>query len=193
MKTIKMKWTGIRPLVMNNGAMVDRANPLKIKIDRINKKKSKDVTDTENEERDHLQWEGALYWSDELGPIIPADNIERCLQLGAQKSQKGKSIAAAVFCTEPEFAIEYDGPKDKNKMYLTRKFELRKPVVVAKQRVMKVRPMIQAGWVITPEFEFDDKIINEKDLVKAAEDAGALIGLGDWRPKFGRFIVEIVS
>jgi hypothetical protein len=29
-----------------------------------------------------------------------------------------------------------------------------------------------------------------KNLVKAMTDAGSLVGLGDWRPKFGRFLVE---
>jgi len=50
--------------------------------------------------------------------------------------------------------------------------------------------MVPTGWSLTFTLEFDDSILNEKALVKAMVDAGALIGLGDWRPKFGRFSVE---
>jgi hypothetical protein len=50
--------------------------------------------------------------------------------------------------------------------------------------------LFPTGWSILFELEFDDSIINEESVLKAAVDAGALIGLGDWRPKFGRFTVE---
>jgi hypothetical protein len=51
--------------------------------------------------------------------------------------------------------------------------------------------MFPTGWVLRFELEFDDSVIGPKELVKAMNDAGALVGLGDWRPKFGRFLVEV--
>jgi hypothetical protein len=38
--------------------------------------------------------------------------------------------------------------------------------------------------------DFDDNVIEEEEILKVAEDAGLLVGLGDWRPRFGRFMVE---
>jgi hypothetical protein len=29
-------------------------------------------------------------------------------------------------------------------------------------------------------------------VIDSTREAGAIIGLGDWRPKFGRFTVEVV-
>jgi len=43
----------------------------------------------------------------------------------------------------------------------------------------------------TEELEYDEQILNEADLLQACIDAGARILPGDWRPKFGRFTVEV--
>jgi hypothetical protein len=192
MKTIKVKWTGIRPLLMHNGLMADPTNPLVRRAKEITSKGSKKMTDADYEEKNRLDWEGGLYWDTEDGLIIPSDNIERCIQLGAQKSRIGKDVQAAVFCAAPHVAIDYTGPKDKEKLYADPRFSLRKGVAVNKARVIRIRPMIPTGWSLTFEVEFDESIVNPKSLLKAMTDAGALIGLGDWRPKFGRFLVEEV-
>jgi hypothetical protein len=75
-------------------------------------------------------------------------------------------------------------------MFADPKFVLRKGVAVQKARIIRVRPMIPTGWVVKIELEFDESIVNPKSLMKAMIDAGALVGTGDWRPKFGRFLVE---
>jgi hypothetical protein len=191
MKTLKATWTGIRPLVMHNGLMADPTNDYTRRIKAITNKGSKKLTDTDHEERDRLEWEAGLYWSEEDGLIIPSDNIERCIQLGAQKSRIGKDVQAAVFCVEPQVPVDYDGPRNKEKLYADPRFSLRKGVKVQKARIIRVRPLIPTGWKITFNVEFDDTIVNARALAKAMTDAGALVGLGDWRPKFGRFLVEV--
>lgn len=190
MKTLNTKWTGIRPLVMHNGLMADPTNPYTRRIKEIVAKGSKKMTESDYEERDRLEWEAGLYWDDELGLVIPSDNIERCIQLGAQKSRIGKDVAAAVFCSEPIVGLQYEGPTTKEKLYADPRFTLRKGVAVQKSRLIRIRPMIPTGWSLSFSLEYDETILNEKALQKAMVDAGALIGLGDWRPKFGRFIVE---
>ena len=57
-------------------------------------------------------------------------------------------------------------------------------------RVMKVRPMVPTGWQLKFSVEYDENLVNEKDLHRAMVDAGTLVGLGNWRPKFGRFLVK---
>jgi hypothetical protein len=192
MKTLSAKWMGIRPLVMHNGLMADPTNPYTKRIKEIISKGSKKLTESDYEERDRIEWEAGLYWDEKDGPVIPSDNIERCIQLGAQKSRIGKDVAAAVFCCEPQAKLEYDGPRNMDKMFADPRFTLRKGVAIQKSRIIRLRPMIPTGWSISFSLEFDDSILNEKNLVKAMQDAGALIGLGDWRPKFGRFTVQTI-
>lgn len=192
LKTLRARWTGIRPLLMHNG---DLANPMSAYSKRISKlTKMKKKEDSTREEIARLEWEGSFYWDDDLGPVIPSDNIERCIQLGAQKSKRGKDVQAAVFCTEEHFKLNYDGPRKMDAMYsLEKKFRLEKGVRVQASRVIRNRPMFPTGWSVDVELEYDDTVIDADGIVDSMVAAGRLIGLGDWRPKFGRFLVEVLK
>lgn len=196
MKTIKVKWTGIRPMIMHNADMVDPLNPAVRAIKDIHSKGSKKLTDSDREQMQRLEWEGSLYWDDELGLVVPSDNLEKTIREGAMKSRLGKTAEAASFVQEPLVKVEgVKYSKNKDKLYEDKAFQIRKAVRIPPKtgaRIMKVRPMIPTGWELGFTLEFDDSVINEKDLKKAMIDAGALVGLGVWRPKFGRFTVEVL-
>lgn len=195
MKQVKIKITGIRPLVMHNGLMADPTNPYTIAIKKITSKGSKKMTTFDHEERDRLEWEAGLYWSDALNGIaIPSDNLERCIQDGAKKSRLGKDFAAAVFLTEPEVEVEHrKSGKSKEDLYADKAYTLRKGVKVQLARIIRVRPMIPTGWSLCFTVEFDDSIVNRQQVIDATKEAGGICGLGDWRPKFGRFSAEVVE
>jgi hypothetical protein len=199
MKTIQLEWTGIRPLLMHNGLMVDPTNPHTIKIKNIVKVGSRKMTTTLHEQRDRLEWEGSLYWHKTLGPYLPSDNIEKCVKQGAQKSRLGKLVEAAVFVSEDIVPLQYEGPREKEELYAAtppgvdfpqRRFVFRKPVDLG---IIRVRPMFPTKWQVRFSLEFDDSIVNQDALVAANVDAGALVGIGDWRPKFGRFLVKVIA
>lgn len=66
----------------------------------------------------------------------------------------------------------------------------RRRVVVQRSAITRERPAIRAGWVIevvlmvlTPEY------ISPSDLNATIAEAGRLIGIGDFRPTYGRFNV----
>lgn len=190
MQSIKVRWTGIRPLIMHNGLLADPTNPHTRAVKKICSKGSKKMTDSDYEARDRHEWEGGLYWDDEAGVYMPSDNIERCVQGGGQKSRIGKDIQTAVMVQDDIVPVKFDGPKDKEKMFADLKFTLRRGVVVNKSRIIRIRPMIPTGWILEFTLDFDETIINRKAVLQSMLDAGALVGLGDWRPKFGRFNVE---
>lgn len=195
MKTIKMKWTGIRPLVMHNGLLADPTNPHVAAIKKITSKGSKKMTIADHEERDRLEWIGGLYWSESIdGIAIPSDNLERCIQEGAKKQRLGKDFAAAVFVDSPEVELNHRlRGKTKEEMHADPGYTLRKGCKVQLSRIIRIRPMVPSGWSLSVGVEFDETIVNEKDVIEAAVQAGATVGLGDWRPKFGRFTVEVVK
>lgn len=197
MKSIKVKWTGLRPLLMSNAEMIDHTNPATRRIKEISAKGSKKITDSDREEMAFAEWKAAMYWRDGSGFYLPSDNIEKTIREGASKSRLGKLAEAASFVSEPEVPVitKDPYPKHQEKLYKQPEYQLRKPVRVPPKtgaRIMKVRPMVPTGWSIEFTLEYDDSVINQNDLVKAMNDAGALVGIGNWRPKFGRFIVEIL-
>ncbi len=69
-------------------------------------------------------------------------------------------------------------------------YEDRRRVVVQRNAVTRVRPAMRAGW----RAEFDlmvtlPEYIAPQFLAQVVGDAGRLVGVGDFRPTFGRFIV----
>lgn len=194
LRSLKVTWTGIRPLIMHNGRLADPTDPYVRKIKEITNKGSKKMTDADHEKRNRLEWEGGLYWDETAGPFIPSDNIERCIQKGAQKSRRGNDIQAACFVSDEIVALKYVGPRTMDGLYKDPRFSIRRGVGVNQNRIFRVRPMFPTGWSITFTLEYDSSVIENADmLVKAMRDAGALTGFGDWRPKFGRFTVEVID
>jgi hypothetical protein len=147
-------------------------------------------TDADHEEMARIEFEGGLYWDENVGVYIPEDCIEATICAGAKKSRIGKDVQAAVFVQDEIVPLIYDGPKTIAGLWKDReRFVMRKAVKVTTSKVMRTRPMFPTGWQIKFTLEYDDTIINAAALQKAMIDAGSLIGICDWRPKFGRFTV----
>lgn len=69
-------------------------------------------------------------------------------------------------------------------------YEDRRRVTVQRNGITRIRPAMKAGWRCTVELmcnipEYVDPML----LRQVIDDAGRLIGVGDFRPTFGRFTV----
>ena len=65
-----------------------------------------------------------------------------------------------------------------------------RPVVVNRARVVRIRPTFKPGWELGFVIEvMDDQIAPElvNDILSLA---GKTVGIGDYRPKFGRFMIS---
>ncbi len=67
----------------------------------------------------------------------------------------------------------------------------RRRVVIQRNGVTRIRPAMKTGWnaefdllVNTPEY------IEPHILVEVVSQAGRLVGVGDFRPTFGRFTIK---
>jgi hypothetical protein len=58
-------------------------------------------------------------------------------------------------------------------------------------KVMRTRPIFR-NWSINAIAQYDPDVLNLRDVEEIASDAGKLVGLGDWRPKHGRFEAEVM-
>lgn len=64
----------------------------------------------------------------------------------------------------------------------------RRPVVIMKARIVRSRPLFKK-WALSFSIEYDEEVLNVSKLKELLEFAGTRIGIGDYRPLFGRFIV----
>jgi len=120
---------------------------------------------------------------------IPAIAIQRALIGGATYSKgKGRAslqkIAAACLLISPDYISL--GVED---------YQIdSRPVVVpaTKGRIIRHRPRLDE-WNCRFQLEYEDILLNEKQIRKVVDDTGERVGLLDFRPErkgpFGRFMV----
>lgn len=142
------------------------------------------------------EWHEYLYTKD--GKVVqPSCHIEGAMTKGAvgfkvsgKRGKTYKDLFQANIVIDPidiphniDVPEELDCDADKV-LYLDMR-----PVIINRSRVIRLRPTFKAGWelsfainVLDDEVPFD--IVNDVLI-----QAGKAVGIGDYRPKFGRFMV----
>jgi len=151
-------------------------------------------TDADYEEMARLEWLAGLYrFRSDI--VIPDYVLEAVFINGAKKSKRGPQAKCGMFFTE-HAALEFPGkPVEINddslsEMFVSGEFTHTVGVKVGMAKVMRTRPMFR-NWNLVATAQFDPDVLNLRDIEEIATDAGKLVGLGDWRPKHGRFTAGI--
>lgn len=184
-----VKLTGVAPVLMHNIRLLDPTDHIVKGMKEITSKRKK--TETDLEELKRLEFEGGLY-IDAKGPYIPSEWIESMIRDGAKKNKLGKTASAAVFCTEDRFHLDFKGPKTVVKLFAQPEYVDTRGVVVGRARVLRTRPKFPE-WSVTFSAYLNTEVMDLKDFERAIQQAGLMVGLGDYRPKYGRFTVNSIQ
>lgn len=179
---------GTTGLIMHNVRLSNPLDPAAKAIKRLTAKRVK--TDDDHEEIARLEHAGSLYLDAQVGPYVPGENIWRCLYDGAKKSRRGPKIKEGVFIKSDYNPLAYQGPRDADGLWRDENFRLVASAKVGAQRVMRCRPLFRE-WRTDALGIIDTTVIDLAELEAIAETAGQLVGLGDWRPRYGRFIAKV--
>lgn len=198
-KQIKFEWTGVSPIIPHSDKAADPEEPVTREMKRISGK-GRNKTEADISKLARLDWEAALYYDPQIGPYIPDLNIEACIAQGAKQIRGlSKKISSAISLEEACVPLKTGAPNSLDKMYSDKRYVFRKSVVVAGKRVMRVRPIFPK-WSLTFIVNFDDDIVEARQVITSCIHAGQLSGLGDWRPsspmkpgKYGRFSSEVID
>lgn len=189
MPRFKIVIQGRSPLLMHNARLVDPLDPVVKQIKEVSSKAKK--TDDDHELMGHLEWMGGMYFDPEVGPFLPAPNLQKSIVEGARLSKAGKKIERGVLIETMMIPIQdYGGPRDLDGMYGEKSLVHRAPVKVGMSRVMRTRPVFPT-WSLTATGMYDKSVINFAELQAAGATAGQMIGLGDGRPTYGRYQCEM--
>lgn len=187
---LRMVWRGLTPLVMHNARLANPFDEFGKKYKAATGKRGKSEDDLEELAR--IEFEGGQYRDDELGPVIPAENIEACLVEGAKKHRKGTDIAALVSLEEPLVKVEYKGPRDVAGMWKAKMFDTRLVGGGGGRKgggkTLRTRPMFKE-WALRFTLLVDPEI-DKAAVILAAQVAGKRIGLCESHFRWGRFEVE---
>jgi len=185
---IKMVINGVSPLLMHNSQLSNPINAIVRQIKPISSKRKK--TDADYAELARLEWLGGLY-VDNGRVVIPGENMEATFIAAAKKVRKGPQTKSGLYC-DGNFQLTYTGAKDITKLYEDDSFVDTRRVCIQRASIMRTRPRFDA-WSLDFTVHYEDEQLNESEVVEFAEIAGRLIGLCDYRPKFGRFYLESYS
>jgi hypothetical protein len=174
---------GIVPLLQHRYVFKDE-------LEQASKKKSGSIDYTE-------EWKKGLYYTEETGLYQPAVHIEGAMIKAASNFQitgRGKRtykdlFKSAVFVAPDAISYGYDG-MDADGLRAAGKISVhRAVVVVAKSRVERLRPMLPVGWRLSFTVQVHDEQIQKSVLKDILDHAGKFVGIGDYRPRYGRFLV----
>ena len=189
MKKIKCEFHGISPIILHSCQCVNPLHPISLEMKKINAKKKK-KTEEDLATLSDLEWEAGLYWDDEVGVYIPAENIEATIREGAKARRKGKDIVKGFMCETMMIPLNIGENLTKEEMKKDFRFRDVRTMRVQSSRVMRTRPRFTM-WNISFVASYDENILNFDEVVDAIEYAGQYVGLCDSRPKYGKFTARI--
>lgn len=176
-----------RSLLMHNGQLADPLNPHAKALKALTSKRKK--SDEDHEKIAEAEYQGGLYFDDKLGPFLPGLLIEAAMIEGARKKKLGRIFESCVHTGEDAYALKYDGPRTREGLWADPRFRDRRGAGVQASRVIRTRPKF-TDWSVTFDVEIFPCELNPGDVKQALIDAGIYIGLGDFRPRFGLFVVD---
>lgn len=189
-ETIKVNLIGVAPLLMHNGQLADPLNAHAKAMKKLSAKRKK--TDADYAEMARTEWFGSLYVNADGAPCVTGDMVEAFVKEGAKKSKLGKAVSAGLFADADSFALKYTGPKDVTELWDHGGFRDTRGVKVQRAKVQRTRPIFR-DWSVEIELQYNPEVVEHNQIVKAMTDAGQLVGLGDYRPRFGRCMVEVAG
>jgi len=188
MKTYQVTIVGVSPLLQHRFS-ADTESKLK--------EASKRVAGREDYSE---EWRQGIY-ADEDGRVYqPAIHLEKSMEKAALNfkitGKRGKTykdlFKSAVF-VRPDY-IYYDNlvvPDELTRDQGAKLYLDERPVRVQRARVMRQRPALKAGWELKFEIEVLEDQLAQQVILEILQYAGQYVGIGDNRPRNGRFIVTL--
>lgn len=177
---------GISPLLLHNGRLANPLDKIVREIKKITGKRKKTEEDLMGLMK--LEWYGSLYVEDSR-IVIPGNNIESMLCYAAKKTKMGEVCKSGILC-DGNWPLDYNGPKEIDVLFNDGEFIDTRGCVVGQSRVMRTRPIFKT-WSLKFDVSYLPDIVESAETVKSwVVTAGRLIGLCDFTPKFGRFMLK---
>lgn len=186
------KYTGVKPLLMNNPQSVDPFNEFARAAKKLTSKRTK--TDDDLLELRRIEIAAKIYFDDELGLYVPSKWV---LEAVAQNSHAIAKIAkkkmrGGIFSPEERCKLTYENMhlvKTAEDIIGNKFFQTQMILPQGLVRVTKAVPVFK-NWSFECKLEFDDFIVDQRTLENILSYSAHYGGMGDFRPTFGIAKVE---
>lgn len=187
---------GATPLIMHSCQAADPLNEYAQAKKKITSKRS-NKTEADYALLQELDFKSSLYWDDDIGLHIPAENLQKMILESARALDKMKAKKQIVGHSIEDFMIPLDVKNAKDFDALVADPSLRYVTIVTVQKAKN--PSCRAKfneWAFKLLISVDDEIVNPTEVKAWWEYAGKRVGVGARRPygptpgSYGKFIVE---
>lgn len=185
----KFRLVGEAPVILHNGQTSDPMNKFSKDLKAISSKRGK--TDADFEQMARIEWFAALY-TDKGRICFPGECLEAGFVAGARKHKLGKQAQAGLFVGHNPI-LEFDGQDlTIDELWERDQNRFAKAVRVGQAKIIRTR-FIAEEWSATVEVTYDDTLLNKAQIQDIVAVAGSQVGLFEWRPKFGRYLSELIG
>ena len=198
-KEISFSIRGLSPLLMHSGRkLTNPLHPLTKKIKVFSGKRNKTEDDILALQK--LEWLGGLYISEDpevhvdgakvnfVGGgkiVVPGEAIEATLRDGAKKNKLGTTFKSGVVILDDSI-LNYEGTTDLEEMWESGEYADTRNVKVQRAAIMRTRPIFRK-WSLDFTAHYLPTVVDPGQIHEALSVAGMMVGLCDYRPKYGRF------
>lgn len=187
MKQLRFTIHGTSPLLMHNDRLANPFDDYTKALKAVSSKRKK--TEDDLFEMSRLEFLGGLYYSESAGIHVPGVNVFAMLKAAGKLRKMGAAINRAVLVQEDEIELKFpDAGATPDQLQAMRKYVDMRTIKngPTSGRVVRTRPIFR-DWGLQFTVLYDERAIQRDDLEHAVADGGSMIGLGDYRPRFGRF------
>lgn len=179
---------GTKPLLLHNVDLANPLNPWSRKMAELRGIPSKRRTEKWHEDMAYANFMGAFYDIPEVdGIAVPSENMRRSIIEAAKLNRLGTAVQRALSVTTAATPLIFDGPKEPQRLWDSRSFQLTRMIRGSGGASPTTYPMFRE-WALRVPFDLDESVLNERDLREVAERAGRIEGLGASRKQgYGRY------
>lgn len=179
---ITAKVAGTQPLIMHAWDTKSKR--------QIEEKQQKKANRTREARNPDAEWNAARYLDSKGRDCIPARHFKNAMVEAATflPDVTKKLIKGAIYVQGDLIPIEYDGVRAGRSIVPHKREDMVRIGGMSKTADIRYRPMYP-NWTVSVTIEFDTSAFSAEQVVNLLNRAGFNVGVGEWRPTFGRFRV----
>lgn len=189
MEILNVRVVGTAPLLMHSDKFANPLNEATKRHKSLTSKRKK--TDDDHEAIAKSEFLGGCYYSADVGFYVPGQNFDASFLAGAKLQKLGTNWKRGAVVVTDKAKLIFSGPQDPESLWKDARFVDCRGVKVGTAKVMRYRPIF-LEWSAEVQVAVNTDVLDLREAQKAIEDSGKLIGVCDYRPRFGRFEVAYV-
>jgi hypothetical protein len=187
---LTVRLTGTKPMLQHNGRLANPLDSYTRQLKAITGKRKK--TDEDLVDIMLIEARGSC-WETDTGILgVPTAAVWRSFYDAAKAYKLGEDVKRALHFADVTQPLLIDGHEVDCDVFLKDPDSVDyRPVKVSGRKTMRARPIIRGAWQTTHTFDLLTDVLQVQSLGPVLERAGRLVGLGDWRPIYGTYQVEV--